>query len=56
MARPTIREQEIIKVRNEAIIKLVRELGYAQAEVARLFNMNRVIINQIVNKKHEGNK
>lgn len=49
MMRPTIREQQIIKARNELIKKLVKE-GYKQAEVGKFFKVNRSTVNLIVNE------
>lgn len=51
MARPTIREQQIIKARNRVIRELVNEQNYAQSEVAKWFNLHRVVVNQIINER-----
>lgn len=48
MARPTKKEQDMIRVRNEAIENLVFNKGFSQAEVARCFNMHRASVHQII--------
>ena len=51
MTRPTAREQEIIKIRNNLIRDLVVNKNFTQTEVAKYFNINRATVSLIINEK-----